>query len=190
MIFNNAPNGSSTRQTGGPQRLLLRALLPGAALVCAVLAAPLARAGLGEAQSSIDSERVRLHARHAVAHVAYAVAPVAYGVVPAPQYSVHALTQADGSVLQQYVGSDGRVFALRWNTLYKPDLSALLGTSFPAYAAAAQQAAQRGGIQRQFRHEGSDLVLQSTGHLHVFSGYAYRRSLLPRGLSVQSLGLG
>jgi hypothetical protein len=92
--------------------------------------------------------------------------------------------------VQQFVASNGLVFAVRWNTLYKPDLSALLGTAFPAYASAAQQAGQRGGIQRAFHHAGSDLVLLSTGHLHVFSGYAYRRSLLPRGLSVQALGLG
>lgn len=145
-------------------------------LLGALLAAPLAQASLGEPQSSIDAEGLRMHARRDVAR--------------APQYTMHALTMADGSRVQQYVAANGRVFALRWNTLYKPDLSVLLGSSFPTYASAAQRAAQQGGIQRQFHHDGSDLVLQSSGHLHVFSGYAYRRSLLPRGLSVQSLGLG
>jgi hypothetical protein len=145
-------------------------------LVCALLGAPLAWAGLGEPQSSIETEGRHMYARHAMAQ--------------APQYTLHELVMADGSRVQQYVGADGRVMAVRWNTLYKPDLSLLLGNSFPAYATAAHTAAQKGGIQRHFRHEGSDLVLQSNGHLHVFSGYAYRRSLLPRGLRAQDLGLG
>lgn len=146
-------------------------------LLALLLLAPLlARAGLGEGESSINTERVRIHARHAVAASA--------------QYTLHELTQANGSRIQQYVASNGLVFAVRWNTLYKPDLAALLGSSFPTYASAAQQAAQRGGIQRHFHHEGNDLVLQSSGHLQVFSGYAYRRSLMPRGVSAQSLGLG
>jgi hypothetical protein len=144
-------------------------------LLSLLLAAPIAWAGLGESETSIDAEQARTHSRRAIARKT--------------QYTVHALTMADGSRVQQFVAADGRVFAVRWNTLYKPDLSALLGTSFPVYAGAAQQAAKRGGIQRQFHHDGSDLVLQSVGHLHVFTGYAYRRSLLPRGLSVQSLGL-
>jgi hypothetical protein len=133
-------------------------------------------AGLGEGEASIDTDRVRMSARHSVARV--------------QQYAVHELKMADGSRVQQYVAGNGKIFAVRWDTLYKPDLSALLGSSFPDYASAAQVAAKRGGIQRQFHHEGNDLVVQSSGHLHVFSGYAYRRTMLPNGVSAQSIGLG
>jgi hypothetical protein len=148
----------------------------GLLLLSALLGAARAWAGLGEPQGAIDNDRARMHAHHAVAQ--------------AQQYAVHDLKMADGSLVQQYVAANGRVFAVRWNTLYKPDLSALLGASFPAYASAAQQAARHGGIQRQFHHEAGDLVLHSAGHLQVFSGYAYRRSLLPRGLNLQHIGLG
>jgi hypothetical protein len=133
-------------------------------------------AGLGEGQSSIETDRVRMSARHSVAR--------------AQQYAVHELKTANGSRVQQFVAANGLVFAVRWNTLYKPDLSSMLGTSFPDYYSAAQVAAKRGGIQRQFRHEGSDLVVQSSGHLQVFSGFAYRRSMIPQGLSPKSIGLG
>ena len=143
-----------------------------------LFAVPMAQAwaGLGEAEASIETDRVRMSARHSVER--------------AQQYSVHELKTADGSRVQQYVAGNGKIFAVRWDTLYKPDMSAMLGGSFPDYATAAQVAAKRGGIQRQFRHEGSDLVVQSSGHLHVFSGYAYRRTMLPNGVSAQSLGLG
>ena len=104
------------------------------------------------------------------------------------RYAVQATQQPDGSRVQELVAGNGVVFAVRWNTLYKPDLSALLGGSFPTYADAARQAAQRGGIQRQFRLDATDLVVHSTGHLHTFTGYAYVRSLLPAGLTPQALG--
>lgn len=133
-------------------------------------------AGLGEGQASIDTDGVRMSARHSVAR--------------AQQYAVHELKAADGSRVQQFVSGNGQVFAVRWTTLYKPDLSALLGASFDDYKVAANDAAKRGGIQRQFHHEGNDLVVQSSGHLHVFSGYAYRRSMLPQGLTPKSIGLG
>ena len=142
----------------------------------AMLVAPAVWAGLGEPQSSIETDRARISARHAVART--------------PQYTVHELTMADGSLVQQYVAGNGLVFAVRWNTLSKPDLSKLLGSAFVSYTGAVQQAAQRGGIQRQFRHAGTDLVVQSGGHLHVYSGYAYRPSLMPQGLEPQALGLG
>ena len=36
----------------------------------------------------------------------------------APQYTLHALTMADGSRVQQYVGSHGQVFAVRNNEIF------------------------------------------------------------------------
>ena len=44
-------------------------------------------------------------------------------------------------------------------------------------------------MQRHFHHEDVDLVLQSSAHLHVFTGFALRRSLLPSGLDPQQMGL-
>jgi len=104
------------------------------------------------------------------------------------RYTVQEDLRPDGSRVREYLAPDGRVFAVSWNTLYKPNLSVMLGQSFPTYATAAQQAALRGGIQRQFRHDNSELVVVSTGHLNVFSGHAYLRSLWPQGLSPQALG--
>jgi hypothetical protein len=145
------------------------------ALALVVVPAVSAWAGLGEGQASIDTDRVRMGARHSVAH--------------AQQYTVHELKLANGSRVQQFVSGSGQVFAVRWTTFNKPELSAILGSSFSDYQGAAQQAAQRGGIQRQFHHEGNDLVVQSSGHLQVFTGYAYRRSMLPPGVNPQRIGL-
>jgi len=146
------------------------------------------------------SMHLSVHAALGALHVAPVSAANSPGTMPSaaqvaqrsvavmPRYTVHATQQPDGSRVQELVAGNGVVFAVRWNTLYKPDLSALLGNSFPAYADAARRAAQRGGIQRQFRLDATDLVVHSTGHLHTFAGYAYVRSLLPFGVTPQTLG--
>ncbi len=135
----------------------------------------MAMASLGETESSISIDRMRMGARHQIEVKA--------------KYSVHHLQGADGSRLREYVAANGAVFAVAWHTLSKPDLSAVLGASYPAYATSAQAAAHRAGIQRRFRHEDLDLVVQSTAHLNVFSGFAFRRSMLPAGLSPDRIGL-
>ena len=145
-------------------------------LLLGLVAASPALAALGESENSIEGERLPMRAQHSL--------------VRAAQYTVHELKMADGSRVRQFVAGNGRVFAVSWNTLYKPKLSEMLGTSFAGYSQAAQAAAQHGGIQRQFRHDDADLVVQSSGHLHVYSGFAYRPSLMPRGLSPQTIGLG
>ena len=132
-------------------------------------------AGLGEHEGSIHADSVRMHANRSV--------------VAMPQYSINDLVSTDGSRVRQYVSASGMVFAVSWNTLYKPDLSAVLGATFPAYATAAQEAARHPGIQRRFRHESLDFVVQSTSHLNVFSGFAFRRSMVPLGVSPERLGL-
>ncbi|RFO95379.1 hypothetical protein DIC66_18630 [Rhodoferax lacus] len=145
-------------------------------LLLGLLAASPAWAGLGEAESSIDSARVRMRAQHSQ--------------VRAAQYTVHELKMADGSRVRQFVAGNGQVFAVNWTTLYKPDLFSLLGSSYGKYNDAVQAAAQRGGIQRQFRHDGADLVVQSSAHLNVYRGFAYRPSMLPAGMRFQTLGQG
>jgi hypothetical protein len=132
-------------------------------------------AGLGDFERTIQEEKVKMHARHSVS--------------VKPQYSVHDLQNSDGANIRQYVGRDGRVFAVVWHTLYKPDLSSILGSSYLTYAQSTRASAQRFGIQRRFRHESLEVVVQATAHLNVFSGYAFRQSMLPPGFSPSILGL-
>jgi hypothetical protein len=132
-------------------------------------------AGLGDFESSVFADKARMQASHSVAAM--------------PRYSVHDLQNMDGARIRQYVGNDGRVFAVAWNTLYKPDLSRLLGSSYPKFAQSARESTRKAGLQRRFRHEGLDVVVQSSAHLNIFSGYAYRQSMLPADFSPSAIGL-
>jgi hypothetical protein len=147
-------------------------------LLCAGLGlgAMHSQAALGEGENSIGLERMQMRARHQVSSAA--------------QYSLHALTDSQGGVVRQYVNRQGRVFAVQWISPIYPDLGTLLGADHAAYRRAGALQAQSGpGLQRQLRHSGPDLVIQSQTHLNIFRGYAYKPSLLPVGLDVQQLGL-
>jgi hypothetical protein len=101
-------------------------------------------------------------------------------------HSVLTIVMHDGSQMREFASRDGVVFAVTWHTQFKPNFAKLLGTSHPEYVSAVRSALHP-GIQRHFRHEGADLVIKSNSHLNVFSGLAYRRSLLPPGITPAQL---
>lgn len=94
---------------------------------------------------------------------------------------VYERATGDGGAIREYVSADGIVFAVSWNTRFKPRLNELLGLYHEGYAAAASEALRRPGIQRQSVLRAQDLVVNSTSHLNVFSGRAYVPSLVPAG---------
>lgn len=97
---------------------------------------------------------------------------------------VYERLSGDGGWIREFASSQGIVFAVAWNTRFKPRLSELLGAYHEPYAAAASQALKRPGIQRQAVLKAPDLVVRSTSHLNVFSGRAYVPSLAPAGFDM------
>lgn len=96
----------------------------------------------------------------------------------------------DGGTIREYVSAQGIVFAVAWNTRFKPRLDGLLGRYHAGYAAAASQALARPGrpgIQRQATLHADDLVVQSNAFLNTFTGRAWVPSLVPAGFDPASL---
>jgi Protein of unknown function (DUF2844) len=151
--------------------LLVRALALAGAVLCGM---PAAHAGLGEAESSVESDRLNFSAQRMLRHQL--------------GYRVHVLETPQGARVQQYVGAQGRVFAVSWRAGFKPDLSRLLGSSAPEVERSMNEAVRKGGLQRQFHHQQSDLVVQASAYLNQHRGIAYRPSLLPAGFDLSSLG--
>ena len=144
-------------------------------LAAALLAAVLpAQAVLGEAATSVQADRQRLLAVHRQ--------------TSAPGFEVHTLNASDGSVVREYVGSDGIVFAVTWSSRGKPRLDQLLGRHFDGYAEAGRQAMQkRAGVMHAAVLQQGDLVVESTAHLSAFTGRAWLRSRLPAGMGADAL---
>jgi hypothetical protein len=99
-------------------------------------------------------------------------------------YRVHEIQLPSGTVLREFAGVGGNVFAVAWSGPAIPDLRQALGRYFDVYVTAAQ--ARQGG-RRHLRIEQSEFVMQSSGHMRAFSGRAYLPQGLPAGISAEEI---
>jgi hypothetical protein len=147
---------------------LQRRALAAAGLLASLTAPPAAWAVLGESLASVQLDQQRMAGQRSLA------------IGAGPQ--VQLITLAGGSTIRQYLTSSGVVYAVAWNTRFKPRLDQLLGAHFPAYAEAARRSMQaRPGIVHHAVLQQDDLVVETTAHLNAHVGRAYLRSLLPVG---------
>jgi len=84
-----------------------------------------------------------------------------------------------GTVVHEYVGADGMVFAVSWSGPFLPDLKEVLGSHFDAMVAHAGKTAKAGRSQLALRQ--SELVIVSGGHMGAFEGRAWLPAKLPAG---------
>ena len=119
--------------------------------------------------------------------VAPRLAASATATVTPTQYSVHE-TQLDNSTqVREYTTPTGQVFALTWQGPVLPNLQILLGDYFPAFQQEAAQAQHSGRQRARVLLQTPALVLQSSGRMGHFTGYAYAPDLVPAGVDVQTL---
>ncbi|SAL14853.1 hypothetical protein AWB69_00638 [Caballeronia udeis] len=119
---------------------------------------------------------------NAVSHAA--ASAVASGArTTAGSYTVRTTTLAVGTVVNEYVGSDGVVFGIAWQGPRIPDLPTLLGSYFPQYVQGIQNQRANGGGRGPVSVAGSALVVRSGGHMGAFAGQAYLPQSLPAGVS-------
>src|ERR1700722_14549310 len=102
-------------------------------------------------------------------------------------YTVHQIQGASGTVVREYVSSEGKVFAVAWQGPYLPDMRQLLGSSFEQYAQAAK--AQRSTRMRRGPRliEEPGLSVEMSGHPRSFSGRAYIPGMLPQGVLAEDI---
>ncbi|MDE1181117.1 DUF2844 domain-containing protein [Paraburkholderia sp.] len=117
-----------------------------------------------------------------------AAAAAATSGAAASNYTVDTTTLASGTVVSEYVGHDGTVFAIVWNGPTIAPLDTLLGAYFPTYkqGIADVQAARGGGFGPAAVRQ-SGLVVETGGHMGAFHGRAYLPPAVPQGLSVDDI---
>ena len=160
----------------------IRALVPAALAVCGALGlATPAYAALGGEPMTTPSGAVA----KTVSPVAHAAASSMSGssASTSANYTVKETTLSSGTVVREYVGTDGMVFGIAWNGPFMPDLSSLLGTYFSQYTSGVEaQRAQRTG-RGPVAVQQSGLVVHSAGHMGAFFGQAYLPTALPSGVN-------
>lgn len=153
-------------QTGFTWKTLL--LSSGAAL--ALLGPGMASATLGEPEASVQSDVQELRG---------SIKAADHG-----SYRAHEIQLPSGTVVREYSGVDGIVFAVTWQGPFMPNLRQTLGRYFDTYAAAAKAGHSD---HRHLQVQQSDLVVQVSGHMRAFAGRAYLPQAIPAGVSLEAL---
>jgi len=100
-------------------------------------------------------------------------------------YTVSEITLPSGTVVNEYVSSEGKVFAVTWHGMSMPDLSQTLGTYFAEYKAAAS--ATPHASHHNLTVQQPDLVVHTGGHMRAWRGIAYAPALLPPNFSLDEI---
>jgi uncharacterized protein DUF2844 len=140
------------------------------AMLIGVLWANVASATLGEPESAILAESQLGRASIKQANVG--------------AYRVHEMQTPWGTVLREYSGLDGKVFAVTWHGPVIPNLKQTLGSYFDEFS--AQTGAAQGNRKRLVVRQ-PDLVVESGGHMRAHHGRAYLPQAVPSGVSLGDL---
>jgi len=99
-------------------------------------------------------------------------------------YRVHGLTNANGTIVREYVSPKGVVFGIAWQAPFMPNMEQLLGSYVTNLQTASKSQTQvrhlRGVIVRT-----NDFVFVSGGHMRFWKGSAYLPSLVPSNVSAE-----
>jgi hypothetical protein len=142
----------------------------GAAALIAALIPHLACATLGQPEITVQTDVAAAHA-------------AIKSMQDRTSYRVHEIQLPSGTVMREFVASNGNVFAVTWQGPTRPDLRQALGQYFDAFSAPRSKFADRRHVQIQQ----GDLVLQSGGHMRALTGRAYLLSAIPSGVTVGDL---
>jgi hypothetical protein len=153
-----------------PSAGIVKKCVLGAGLLIAVLGPCIAAAALGQPEASVKSDVAQMRGSLKVTDNA--------------SYRSHEIQMPSGTLVREFSGVDGRVFAILWDGPVMPNLRQTLGQYFDNYVAAAK--ANRSGHHHLEIHQ-TDLVVRSAGHMRAFSGIAYLPQAVPSGVSIGEL---
>jgi hypothetical protein len=128
-----------------------------------------ARASLGGDVSSVESDRAQMNA--------------SIQVTQQKAYQVHEIQASAGTVVDEYVSAEGKVFAVSWHGQFPPSMQQILGTYFQQYSAALQAQPKTYG-HRPLNIQEQGLVVQTGGHVRAYFGRAYVPDLIPAGVTI------
>jgi len=93
-------------------------------------------------------------------------------------YAVHEIQTESGATVREYVSPSGKVFGVSWQGPVLPDMRQVLGAYYSRLTNASPNRRPQGPIT--INEPG--LVLQSSGHMRVYTGKAYIPQMLPEGV--------
>lgn len=140
------------------------------AVVLAAAAAAPALAALGGDAASVQSDSLSMKS--------------AVRVTQNSGFAVHEIASPSGTVLREFVGTDGKVFAVSWHGMVNPDLRQVLGTYYARYE---QGVATTIHSHRQLSIALPDFVFINAGKQRAFTGRAWVPAMVPANFSTDDI---
>jgi hypothetical protein len=100
-------------------------------------------------------------------------------------YVTRDTTLATGTRVREYVSAKGIVFAVTWEGPFLPDLKALLGKYFASMVNDAGRMPKAG--RSRIAMTGSEVVINSGGHMRAFEGSAWLPAAFPPGFTADDV---
>jgi hypothetical protein len=100
-------------------------------------------------------------------------------------FAVHEIATSYGTVVREFVGTDGKVFAVSWHGPVNPDLRQVLGNYYARFEQGAAAAVHTS--HRQLNLSQPDLVFQNSGRMRAFAGRAWVPAMLPANFSTDAI---
>lgn len=137
-------------------------------------------ATLGESSASIPADAAEMRATAGV-NTAHPSAGLP------TQLRIDQFTTPAGTVVSEYSGRDGNVFAVTWRGPKPPDVSTLLGRFYSRYRSAADTGAPSPFGLHASSVAAGDVTVETMGHMGLMWGRAYLRSALPAGVNISEI---
>lgn len=143
------------------------------AVYAVLAAAPVsALASLGGSVDSVQTDRARMNAT--------------VSVTRARNYELHEVAAPAGTVVDEYVSPEGKVFAVTWHGQFPPQMQQILGAYYSQYTAALQAREKRYG-HPPLNIQEPGFVIQTGGHMRDYFGRAYIPEQLPTGVTADEI---
>jgi Protein of unknown function (DUF2844) len=155
--------------------------------VFSLFAPPSVFAMLGAPATSIASDALRMNASGGASPAHPIPGLPAEGVAASGLFSIQQLTTPAGTVVSQYVGRNGLIFAVTWRGARTPDLATLLGRYFRQYSDAAKTAVPGTMGLHVSNLRAGDVVVQTAGHMGFMWGRAYLPAATPAGVNLSEI---
>jgi hypothetical protein len=103
-------------------------------------------------------------------------------------YTVHEIKASNGTMVREYVSSEGKIFAVAWQGPFIPDLHHLLGRYSEKFSQASQaRNKNRPRIRGPLVVREPGLVVHSGGHMRAYFGRAYIPDQVPQGVNIEEI---
>jgi hypothetical protein len=100
-------------------------------------------------------------------------------------FAVHEIASPSGTVVREFVGTDGKVFAVSWHGQVNPDLRQVLGTYYARYEQGAATAIHSN--HRQLTIALPDFMFINAGKQRAFAGRAWIPAMVPANVSTDDI---